>query len=86
MYVIKASLLHFIQVLDLLIMIRVLMSWILRGQGNKFTEIIYELTEPLLMPFRKLQYKLGINGMLDFSPIFAFLTLSIIRSMIISIL
>ncbi len=84
MYVIKSSLLYFIQVLNLLVMIRVLMSWLMRGQDNSFTIFIYQITEPLLSPFRQLQYKLGINGMLDFSPIFAFLTLKVIGSIIIS--
>ncbi len=86
MAIIKISLLYFIQVLELLIMVRILLSWIARGRQNSFTSFIYQITEPLLLQFRELQYKIGINGPLDFSPIFLFLILSMVRSMIITLL
>ncbi len=85
MAVIKISLLYFIQVIELLIMVRILLSWIARGRHNQFTQFIYQITEPLLFPLREIQYKIGINGPLDFSPIFLFLILSMVRSLIITI-
>lgn len=35
---------------DILILIRVLLSWI--PMNNNFTELIYNLTEPMLKPFK----------------------------------
>jgi YggT family protein len=63
----------------------VILSWIARGRSNTFIDLIYSLTEPILKPFRELQHKLGIGGMLDFSPIMALLTLQLIQSLIIGL-
>ena len=63
----------------LLILVRILMSFINFNTNNSIGNLIYELTEPILAPARALIAKLGINtGMLDFSPIVAMLFLSAI--------
>ncbi|WP_084489499.1 YggT family protein [Clostridiisalibacter paucivorans] len=73
----------FIYILKLLIIARIFVSFIIRDLRNPILRFLYQITEPLLMPFRTLIYKLGINtGMFDFSPILAFLTLDIIRTIL----
>ena len=66
-------LINVIRILKYAILVRILMSWFQRG-GNpgRFTQILHELTEPILKIFRNL---LPRTGMIDFSPILAFFTL-----------
>ena len=77
----------FFYILELLILIRIIFSWINIGPYNPIGKIVYELTEPILGPSKELINKLGINtGMFDFSPILAILILRIISSIVKSIL
>lgn len=79
---IKAALAYFVQVINFLIFARIVISWVARGKRNQIIDLIYQLTEPILAPFRELQNKLGIGGMLDFSPIMAILTMELMLSLI----
>lgn len=75
------------QLIDLLLFIRIILSWLPVG-SNLFTTTIYNLTEPLLYPFRELLKKspLGKGIMVDFSPIFLVLILSVIESVLTRII
>ena len=65
-----------INLIELLILFRIIMSYINLGRGNPFSTFVYELTEPVLAPARLLLAKTGINtGMIDFSPLVAILIL-----------
>jgi YggT family protein len=67
---------YFFEFLNFMILIRVFLSWFNFNPNNKFIMLIYQLTDPVLEPFRKLSYKLGLNtGMIDFSPIISLLFL-----------
>jgi YggT family protein len=68
-----------INILLVLIFIRVLLSWIPAGLG-RFRVFIYEVTEPILGPLRRVIPPMG--GMLDLSPIVAFIILTIIQNLI----
>ena len=66
---------------------RVLLSYIPSMRDNRIAKLIYQLTEPILTPVRELLFKIGLNkGMIDFSPIFAFLLLGIIRTIVLNIM
>jgi YggT family protein len=67
----------------LLIMARVLMSWIRVGE-NFLTRFIYEMTEPVLGIFRRIFPRLGLS--LDISPIFAIIALQLIERLLLSLL
>ena len=59
------------------IFIQVILSWVAQGQyGNPMVEILNQVTEPVLGPFRKLIPPMG--GM-DFSPMVALLVLYVIK-------
>ena len=59
-----------------LIFFRVILSWIrVDLEGNFFFRFIFELTEPMLAPFRKI----GSTGFLDFSPLIAIILLELIK-------
>lgn len=62
-------------VYSLLILLRVLMSWTNPSGGGAFTAFIYQVTEPVLAPIRRL---LPPMGGLDWSPFIAMLLLSLV--------
>ncbi len=81
----KIAVYQFIQVVNFLIIVRVLMSWIVKDYRNPVANFFYQVTEPILAPFRALQEKLGIGGMLDFSPIMALLVIQLLGNMILKL-
>lgn len=67
---------YFIDFLNYMILIRVFLSWFNFNPDNKIVVLIYQLTDPVLEPFRRLSAKFGLNtGMIDFSPIISLLFL-----------
>jgi YggT family protein len=74
-------------IIEILIFVRIIFSFLRISPYSALGRIVYELTEPILGPSRELIYKLGINtGMFDFSPMVAILILRIISSIIKAIL
>jgi YggT family protein len=61
--------------LSLLILIRVVLSWTSADAGGGFTAFVYQATEPILGPIRRI---LPPMGGLDWSPFVALLVLSLI--------
>lgn len=43
----------FLSAMELAMLVRAVMSWF-PGDSNKFEEFLYAITEPLIMPYRKL--------------------------------
>lgn len=75
------------EIIELLILVRIIMSWFRIGYNNSLGRIVYELTEPILSIARGLINRLGINtGVLDFSPIIALLILRLILTAIRAII
>ena len=74
---------YFFQAIEILILIRIIFSYLRIGPYSSIGRIVYELTEPVLAPARKIIYKIGIDtGMFDFSPVLTILVLRIISSII----
>lgn len=72
-----------INIYDLLILIRCLLSFVAMGAQNKFTDFIYGVTEPLLAPVRALLSKTPLgNMMLDFSPVVVILLLNLLLGLL----
>lgn len=71
------------EVLIWLIVARALLSWIRHDPSNPIFRFVYDVTEPILKPFRRLMPR---RSMVDFSPILAFLALYIVRSLVVQIL
>jgi YggT family protein len=70
-------------VLYFILIIRIIMSWINPDPYNEIVQIIYRVSDPILAPFRRLPLQMG--G-IDFSPILAFVVLSVLRNFIVNIL
>ncbi len=70
-------------IIELMIVIRIIFSFLRIGPYNPIGRFVYEMTEPILGPIRELIYKLGIDtGMFDFSPLIAVLLLRVILSIL----
>jgi len=74
----------FFEVLYLLIMVRILLSWIPPIQYSAIGGVIYNLTEPILGPVREMVRNSPIGGgmMLDFSPVIALFIMKILCNII----
>jgi YggT family protein len=77
---------YFVSFVDLLFTIliyaivgRALLSWFNLGPGNPIIRLLYEITEPILAPMRRV---IPMIGMLDISPIVAILLLSFMQNLI----
>jgi len=64
----------FFAALEVLILGRVLMSWLNPRFEGPVGRLLYEATEPILAPIRRI---LPSTGMIDFSPIVAFLVIGL---------
>lgn len=73
--------LNVIKIIKYAILVRVLLSWIQTDRAGRFTQFIYDLTEPLLRICRNI---LPRTGMIDLSPIIALLLLEAIEWLIMS--
>jgi len=82
-----ASLIRIIDVVfylfNLIIIARVLISWVNLPQDHPIMEFLYAVTEPILGPIRKI---LPRTGMFDLSPIVAVILLELVRTLLISLL
>jgi len=67
----------------LILLARVLLSWVSLDPGHPVVSWIHRMTEPLLGPIRSV---LGVWGGLDFSPVVAILLLSFLRRWIVRLL
>ncbi|MDR7856406.1 YggT family protein [Tissierella sp.] len=65
-----------INLIEILIVVRIVFSFLNIRRSTIFTSFVYQMTEPVLVPAQALLAKLKINtGMIDFSPMLAILFL-----------
>lgn len=72
--------------IEAVIFIDVIISWIPMNQSNKFFDIIHMISEPILAPFRSLQERFSPQLPIDFSPMIALFLLMIIQNILLSVL
>jgi YggT family protein len=70
----------FLKIFFFAMIISVILSWVAPGSYNPGAQLVNQICEPLLAPFRKLIPSLG--G-LDISPIFAFIALNLVDRFVI---
>lgn len=88
MIIIKAVDLFF-QFLYFMVLIRVFLSFIPNAFNSKITRFIYQVTDPILEPFRAMFERFMPRGpgfYIDFSPIIALFVLNIFRGVILRLL
>ena len=67
------------EVLTLLILVRVVISWVSPGQTNTLTNILFQVTEPILGPLRRIIPRVGV---FDLSPMVAIILLQVIATLL----
>jgi len=66
-----------------LLVIRIIISWFPVDPYNQIVSALYQITEPLLALFRRIPLQVG---MIDLSPVLAFLTLAFLDHFLVGIL
>ena len=71
-------------VLEIMFFLRALMSFVMIGEDNAFTELLYSVTEPVIFPVRKLCERFGWfeNVPMDIPFYISMLTVVILYSVI----
>ena len=75
----------FFGLLYVVLFIRIILSWFRLGTDNRFMQLLYAFTEPVLAPIRNLVHRSPLGGpgmILDFSPIIAFVLIRFVSSLI----
>ena len=70
-------------ILYFLLVVRIILSWFGVDPYNEIVQILFKITEPILAPFRRLPLQFG---MIDFSPILAFMALWFLRHFVVGVL
>ena len=65
-----------LQILSIAILVRVLLTWFPIDQSNPIIRLLFDVTEPVLVPFRRVIPRIG---MFDLSPIAAMLVLQFVQ-------
>ena len=63
------------ELLTLAILVRVILSWFSPRPTNMLAKVLYQVTEPILAPLRRIIPRVG---MLDFTPLVAIILLQLI--------
>ena len=71
------------ELLIYLLLIRIVLSWIPHNRLHPIIDFIYQITEPLLKPFRNM---INPIGGVDLSPIIVFFLLRLVQNYLVSFL
>ena len=72
-------LMTFLTILEFAIIARALLSWFDRGMSNPISQILVQITEPIIAPIRRV---VPSAGMLDLSPMIAILLIFALQRML----
>ena len=86
MWIIIKALGYFVQFLELMILIRCVISFIPNLQYSKISDFVYSVTEPILYPIRELLYKYANTGQIDLSPIIAYFLIGFVYKIVIKMI
>ncbi|MDP4092034.1 MAG: YggT family protein [Bacillota bacterium] len=84
MLTVYTAIIRLIELLEIAVFIRCIISWIPNLKNNQLVRLLYQITEPVLAPVRALLERsaLGRNTMVDLSPIIVFLLLDLLKGII----
>ncbi|MCF2625143.1 YggT family protein [Fusobacterium perfoetens] len=84
MHLIAAAINYTVNIINIIIFIRVLLSWLAPYTHNDFTDVVYAVSEPILKPFRMI-FPVGYSR-IDISPILAYFAINLIRRLLFYII
>lgn len=70
-----------LQILQVLILVRVVISWVAPGSRSPFVEFVATVTDPILRPIQAL---LPRTGPIDFSPMIALFLIYLLQNVLVS--
>ena len=70
-------------VLWIALLARVILTWVTLSPTNPLVVIVYQVTEPILGPIRRVLPRMG---MLDLSPMVALILISVIKNLLMRVL
>ncbi|MGN1031796.1 MAG: YggT family protein [Butyricicoccaceae bacterium] len=84
MMIVVSFLVAILNIFEIFLVIRCLMSWFPQVQASRIYDFIYTMTEPLLAPIRSflMRFEFLRTMPIDFSVLVAFILLSIVQSML----
>jgi YggT family protein len=88
-YVILNTLQYFFKVLEIILVLYIVVSWLPIKPNNPLVRFIRQASEPMLDPIRKLTKKSILGGrssLVDFSPIIVFIILTFLQGLILGIM
>ena len=71
------------KILYFMLTIRIILSWFPVDPYNQVVSTLYQMTDPILAAFRRLPLQVG---MIDFTPILAFLAIAFLDHFVVGIL
>ena len=76
----------FFSFLEMLIFVRIILSWLPMAYNSAIGRFLYNMTEPILGPVRDMVDRSPLGGGfgLDFSPIFALILMRLVQTLLIS--
>lgn len=84
--ILLSTIIKFFNIVNILIFVRIILSWIRVGYGSAPYQFIHGITEPILYPCRLLLEKIGLRAtMFDFSPLVAVLLLNLLQRVLITL-
>ena len=87
MWVISQAVTYFFEIVQLLVLIRVILSWVPNiDMYSKPVKLIYNLTDPIMEPVREFTARYINLGPIDISPIIVLFLLSFVRNVILRLL
>lgn len=80
-----------LNIFEIVLIARVLISWLPVSRNNKLIDLLYTITEPVLSPIRNMLSRSSFMNnsmfsMIDFSPIVAFILIGVLRNLILMVL
>ncbi len=84
MHLLAAAINYTVNIINIIIFIRVLLSWLAPYTHNDFTDVVYAVSEPILKPFRMI-FPVGYSR-IDISPILAYFAINLIRRLLFYII
>lgn len=70
------------KVVYFLLVIRIVLSWFQVAPFSEAVNVLYRITDPILIPFRRLPLQIGL---IDFSPVLAFILISFLDHFVVGI-
>ncbi len=73
---------------EFIMLARVVISWLPIDRNNKYVDLLYRITEPVLAPIRRMldRTPLGGSSTFDFSPLIVLLLIGVLQNIVMRIL